>query len=400
MLSPALGLNDIISSNLAVAFSLAYLAAHMSWAGLGGRGSFGRRGAAALLATASLVIVPVSLWMSPPALATTGDVVIGLLLSFAVFGGAATLAGAVMARAAGAGPALHASAFAGLPQAGGDALCFAAPAGAQGAAPLRRDAPLILAASANPVEQRISTMGTHLRGHRVEALHRDAENDNGGAPPGWLEPESLDPDWLDGSGARHEGWGARLARRVFDITLSGGLLIGTLPILVLTAIAIRLETRGPVFYRQERVGRDGRVFTLFKFRSMAVDAEAQGAVWAMTQDPRVTRVGRFIRLTRIDEVPQVLNVLRGEMAFIGPRPERPVFVAQLDRAIPHYADRAIVKPGITGWAQVCYRYGASVEDSRMKLGYDLYYIRHRSLALDLRILAATVRVVMLQEGAR
>ena len=217
----------------------------------------------------------------------------------------------------------------------------------------------------------------------------------------WLEPERLPANWNEMLGFRRERVGEAVARRAFDIAISAGLLLATLPVLVLTAVAIRLETRGPIFYRQERVGRGGRVFTLFKFRSMTVDAEANGdAVWAVPQDPRVTRVGRFIRLTRIDEVPQVLNVLRGEMAFIGPRPERPVFVAQLERAIPHYADRAAVKPGITGWAQVRYRYGASVEDARMKLGYDLYYIRHRSIALDLRILAGTVRVVLLQEGAR
>jgi lipopolysaccharide/colanic/teichoic acid biosynthesis glycosyltransferase len=149
------------------------------------------------------------------------------------------------------------------------------------------------------------------------------------------------------------------------------------------------------------VGRGGRVFTLFKFRSMRTDAEAAGApVWASRRDDRVTRVGRFIRLTRIDEIPQVLNVLRGDMAFVGPRPERPTFVEQLGRIIPHYNDRAVVKPGITGWAQVNYPYGASVEDARMKLAYDLYYVRRRSLFLDLLILVATVRVVLFQEGSR
>lgn len=217
----------------------------------------------------------------------------------------------------------------------------------------------------------------------------------------WLDMERLPADWLETSGALQESPFAAATRRAFDILAASGLVLLTLPLLLLTAIAIRIESPGPIFYRQERVGRNGRAFTLLKFRSMTVDAEAQGSpVWAVPQDPRVTRVGRLTRLTRIDEIPQVLNVLRGDMAFIGPRPERPVFVAQLERAIPHYADRAAVKPGITGWAQVRYRYGASVEDARMKLGYDLYYIRHRSLALDLRILAATVRVVMLQEGAR
>ena len=177
-------------------------------------------------------------------------------------------------------------------------------------------------------------------------------------------------------------------------------MLVTLPLLLLTALAIKLDSPGPVFYRQERVGRDGRVFMLFKFRSMVVDAEKGGARWATKHDTRVTRVGRFIRLTRIDEIPQVLNVLRGDMAFVGPRPERPAFVRQLAEQIPHYHDRAVVRPGITGWAQVNYPYGASVEDARMKLAYDLYYVRRRSLFLDLLILVATVRVVLFQEGSR
>jgi lipopolysaccharide/colanic/teichoic acid biosynthesis glycosyltransferase len=155
-----------------------------------------------------------------------------------------------------------------------------------------------------------------------------------------------------------------------------------------------------MLYRQERVGLHGRPFTVLKFRSMRTDAEACGPVWAMQRDPRVTRIGSFIRLTRIDELPQLINVLRGEMSFIGPRPERPHFVAQLERALPFYRDRAQVKPGLTGWAQVNYPYGASVEDARAKLSYDLYYVKHRSLLLDLQILVATVRVVLFQRGAR
>jgi exopolysaccharide biosynthesis polyprenyl glycosylphosphotransferase len=190
-------------------------------------------------------------------------------------------------------------------------------------------------------------------------------------------------------------------RRAFDITVSLGLLLATLPIVALAALAIKLEGPGPVFYRQERVGRGGKVFTLFKLRSMVVDAEVGGVpVWATQRDNRVTRVGRFIRLTRIDEIPQVLNVLRGDMAFVGPRPERPAIVEQLRAAIPHYDAREAVKPGITGWAQVNYPYGASIEDSWVKLSYDLYYVRRRSLFLDLLILIATVRVVLFQEGSR
>jgi lipopolysaccharide/colanic/teichoic acid biosynthesis glycosyltransferase len=170
--------------------------------------------------------------------------------------------------------------------------------------------------------------------------------------------------------------------------------------MLLTALAIRLDSPGPILYRQERVGLGGGTFTVLKFRSMRTDAEARGPVWAAQRDPRVTRVGSFIRLTRIDELPQLLNVLRGEMSFIGPRPERPHFVEQLEQALPFYRDRALVKPGLTGWAQVNYPYGASVEDARAKLSYDLYYVKHRSLLLDLMILLATVRVVLFQRGAR
>jgi exopolysaccharide biosynthesis polyprenyl glycosylphosphotransferase len=216
-----------------------------------------------------------------------------------------------------------------------------------------------------------------------------------------LDIENLPAGWLTRSSAATERPLEAGLRRAFDIVLSLLLLGATLPLLLLTAIAIRLESPGPVFYRQARVGRDNRVFDLLKFRSMVADAEAGGApVWAQRRDPRVTRVGRIIRLTRIDEIPQVINVLRGEMAFVGPRPERPTFVEQLGRQIPHYHDRAAVKPGITGWAQVNYPYGASVEDARMKLAYDLYYVQRRSLFLDLLILVATVRVVLFQEGSR
>jgi len=215
-----------------------------------------------------------------------------------------------------------------------------------------------------------------------------------------VDIERLPDDWLAGTRAMRETWPEALLRRAIDLALGILLLLVTLPLLLVTALAIKLDSQGPIFYRQTRVGRDGRVFELFKFRSMVVDAERGGARWAVKQDPRITRVGRFIRLTRIDEIPQVLNVLRGDMAFVGPRPERPEFVAQLVEAIPHYNDRAVVRPGITGWAQVNYPYGASVEDARMKLAYDLYYIARRSLFLDLLILVATVRVVLFQEGSR
>ncbi|WP_235907738.1 exopolysaccharide biosynthesis polyprenyl glycosylphosphotransferase [Siccirubricoccus phaeus] len=216
-----------------------------------------------------------------------------------------------------------------------------------------------------------------------------------------LDIDNLPEDWAAGTRAAREGCVEAALRRAFDIAIALFLVAFTLPVLLCTALAIKLDTRGPVLYRQERVGRGGKVFKLFKFRSMVVDAEAGGApVWASKRDPRVTRVGRIIRLTRIDEVPQVLNVLRGDMALVGPRPERPAFVAQLTRLIPHYGDRALVRPGITGWAQVNFPYGASVEDARMKLAYDLYYLGRRSLFLDLLILVATVRVVLFQEGSR
>jgi exopolysaccharide biosynthesis polyprenyl glycosylphosphotransferase len=221
------------------------------------------------------------------------------------------------------------------------------------------------------------------------------------APARAVDLDGLDEGWLATARATCEGRFRGAAHRALDVAGALALLLLTLPVLLLAALAVKLDSPGPVFYRQERVGRGGRPFLLVKFRSMVVDAEAGGAPrWASEQDPRVTRVGRVLRLTRVDEVPQVLNVLRGDMALVGPRPERPAFVEQLGRLIPHYHDRACVKPGITGWAQVNHPYGASVEDARRKLAYDLHYVQRRGLRLDLRILLATVRVVLLQQGAR
>ena len=193
---------------------------------------------------------------------------------------------------------------------------------------------------------------------------------------------------------------AGTARRVLDVFGSLLLLTLTAPLLAVAMVLIKLDSPGPLFYRQARVGLHGREFTLLKLRSMREDAEADGPRWAEEHDPRVTRVGAFIRAYRIDELPQLLNVLRGEMSLVGPRPERPCFVEQLAQVIPHYDQRTSVLPGITGWAQVNVRYGASVEDARVKLAHDLHYLRHRSLLLDVRILAATVRVVALRVGAR
>ncbi len=190
-------------------------------------------------------------------------------------------------------------------------------------------------------------------------------------------------------------------KRLSDVCISVAMIIVTLPLMVLTALAIKADSAGPVFYRQQRIGAFDKPFIVFKFRSMTADAEACGKPrWAQKHDARVTRVGRFIRATRIDELPQLANVIRGEMSLVGPRPERPLFVEQLAQAIPFYRQRSYVKPGLTGWAQVNYPYGASVEDAREKLAYDLYYVKKRSLLLDMKILLSTVRVVLFQEGSR
>ena len=192
-----------------------------------------------------------------------------------------------------------------------------------------------------------------------------------------------------------------VVKRALDIVASLLLLVLTFPLMLLVALAITFDSPGTVLYRQRRVGLHGAVFTLLKFRSMRADAEPGGTPrWAAPGDDRVTAVGRFIRATRIDELPQLVNVLRGEMSLVGPRPERPHFVEHLAEIIPFYRERSFVKPGITGWAQINYRYGASVEDAREKLSYDLYYIKHRGLLLDLLVLVATVRVILFREGAR
>jgi exopolysaccharide biosynthesis polyprenyl glycosylphosphotransferase len=217
----------------------------------------------------------------------------------------------------------------------------------------------------------------------------------------WIEIDSRDPGWFLGSRGFKSSWHTDLVTRVLDLYTATALLVLTLPVMLIVALLIKLDSRGPVFYRQERVGRGGKVFMLNKFRSMSCNAEAEGRpLWAQIGDPRVTRVGRIIRCARIDELPQLLNVLRGEMSMVGPRPERPYFVEQLSASIPFYAARHFVKPGITGWAQVNAPYTASIEDTREKLRYDLYYIKHRSIGLYWRILLRTVRVVIGGEGAR
>ncbi len=192
----------------------------------------------------------------------------------------------------------------------------------------------------------------------------------------------------------------RLLKRAFDLAVAVLVLALAAPLMVLVALAIKLDSKGPVFYRQDRVGLGGREYRLWKFRSMRTDAEKDGAVWARQNDDRVTRVGRIIRKARMDELPQIFNVLAGEMSFVGPRPERKIFTDELKKAIPFYGLREAVKPGITGWAQIRYPYGASVEDARNKLEFDLYYVKNGSLFLDMAIIFHTVRHVVFGRGAR
>jgi len=213
--------------------------------------------------------------------------------------------------------------------------------------------------------------------------------------------ESLKASWLIYGDGFRQGVARRFVKRVFDLVASAVLLVLAAPVMVVTALAILAEGGGPVIFRQERVGRGGRSFTVLKFRSMRRDAEAGGkAQWAAEKDDRCTAVGRLIRKLRIDELPQLFNVLAGEMSLVGPRPERPCFVADLAKEIPFYELRHSVKPGITGWAQVRWTYGASVEDSKRKLQFDLYYVKNHSLFLDLLIAIETIRVVLFAKGSR
>jgi sugar transferase (PEP-CTERM system associated) len=212
----------------------------------------------------------------------------------------------------------------------------------------------------------------------------------------------LYPSWLIFSDGINRRGMTRLVTRVFDVAASFALFLVALPFMLLAALAIWLESgcRGPVLYSQERVGLNGHGFMLYKIRSMTIDAEKNGPQWAADNDPRITRVGSFIRRTRLDELPQLFNVLRGDMSFVGPRPERPEFVERLSQVIPYYRERHCVKPGITGWAQICYHYGASEHDALEKLQYDLYYVRHKSLLFDLSILLQTAEVVLWRKGGR
>jgi sugar transferase (PEP-CTERM system associated) len=238
----------------------------------------------------------------------------------------------------------------------------------------------------------IRTLGVHVN-EITTFLERET---------GRVDLRSINPSWLifsDGfsSGRRLSS----LAKRLFDMGVAALLLTLTLPVIAVTAILIKLGSRGPAFYRQTRTGLYGQPFDILKLRSMRQDAEVAGkAIWAEADDPRITRVGRFIRKVRIDELPQVWTVLTGEMSFVGPRPERPEFVAELSKKIPFYAERHVVKPGITGWAQINYPYGANLDDARQKLEYDLYYAKNYTPFLDVVIILQTIRVVLFPDGAR
>jgi len=239
---------------------------------------------------------------------------------------------------------------------------------------------------------RIKTTGVH-----VNEISTFLERETGR-----VDLQSVNPSWLIFSDGFSSGrMLSSLFKRLFDITASFALLLLTFPLILLTALAIKLESKGPAFYRQRRVGLYNVGFDVIKLRSMRQDAEVDGkAVWAEKDDPRITRIGRIIRKLRIDELPQTWSVLKGEMSFVGPRPERPQFVEDLEQQLNYYAERHMVKPGITGWAQINYPYGASIDDARQKLEYDLYYAKNYSPFLDLLILLQTIRVVLWPEGAR
>ncbi|UTA53632.1 TIGR03013 family PEP-CTERM/XrtA system glycosyltransferase [Lysobacter soli] len=218
---------------------------------------------------------------------------------------------------------------------------------------------------------------------------------------GLVTTNLCDPSWLVFSGGFDHSTSRCMNKRLFDVLAASALLLIAWPFMVLVAALIRLESSGPILYQQTRIGEGGRPFELIKFRSMRVDAEGDGvARWAQRGDDRTTRVGKFIRLTRLDELPQLFNILRGEMSIVGPRPERPQFVDMLSREIRYYAVRHCVKPGLTGWAQLRYPYGASVRDAEEKLKFDLFYVKNHGLVFDLIILLQTVEVVLFQRGSR
>ncbi len=215
-----------------------------------------------------------------------------------------------------------------------------------------------------------------------------------------LSLDAINENDIEASAAAINARAGATVKRALDIVFSAALLVFLAPLIIATAIAIRIDSAGPILYRQQRVGRGGAVFNVLKFRSMVKDAEPGGAQYAMVADQRITRVGHIIRRLRIDEIPQTINVLRGEMSFVGPRPERPEFVAVLRNEIPHYHSRLLIKPGITGWAQVKYEYAASVAGAREKLRYDLFYISRYTPLMDVAIVFLTIRVVLFGLGSR
>jgi sugar transferase (PEP-CTERM system associated) len=220
---------------------------------------------------------------------------------------------------------------------------------------------------------------------------------------GKIRVDLVNPGWLIFSSGFRASLLTQVSKRIVDLLSSAVLLFVTLPLMILIALAIKLEEglRAAVFYRQVRIGRNDVPFTVLKFRSMREDAESDGkAVWAKSEDDRITKVGRFLRVSRLDELPQIVNVLKGEMSFVGPRPERPEFVESLNESVPYYSERHTVPPGITGWAQLRYGYAASKDDAIEKLQYDLYYVKNHSLLLDLIIILHTVEVVLWGKGAR
>jgi len=287
---------------------------------------------------------------------------------------------------------------------------------AHGAPVISFNEPLLDFCEANRVQEIVVAVDERRRGASTGGLPLDALLDCRMAgilvtdvqafierEAGKLDIDLLQPSWMVFSDGFVRGGLRVSSKRIFDVVASLGLLAVAWPFMLLTALAIWMESgfRGSVLYRQQRVGLDGHYFAVTKFRSMTLDAESDGqAVWAARNDPRVTRVGRFIRAARIDELPQIFNVLRGDMSFVGPRPERPEFVTDLSEKIPYYEHRHRIKPGLTGWAQLCYPYGASLDDAKEKLQYDLYYLKNHSVLLDLIILIQTIDVVLVGEGAR
>ncbi|RJY08697.1 TIGR03013 family XrtA/PEP-CTERM system glycosyltransferase [Aurantiacibacter aquimixticola] len=238
---------------------------------------------------------------------------------------------------------------------------------------------------------RVKTAGVHVN-EFSSFLERET---------GRVDLDTLNPSWLIFSDGFSSGRAiSSVAKRIFDILASGLLLLLTFPLIALFALIVKLDSEGPAFFRQTRVGLYGQKFELVKLRSMRTDAEKDGVKWAEKKDPRITRVGGLIRKLRIDELPQVWTVLTGHMSFVGPRPEVPKFVADLEQELPYFAERHMVKPGITGWAQINYPYGASIEDARQKLEYDLYYAKNYTPFLDLLIMLQTLRVILWPEGAR